>query len=51
MSIEKQINILLGDKIKMMELEDRQPAQGISRGDRGACSVKPVVEDEVKKSS
>jgi hypothetical protein len=48
MSIEKQINILLGDKIKMMELKIDNPPKEFLEGVEEPA-VKPAVEDEVKK--
>ena len=49
MSIEKQINILLGDKIKMMELKIDNPPKEFLEGIEEPAAVKPVVEDDVKK--
>jgi hypothetical protein len=48
MSIEKQINILLGDKIKMMELKIDNPPREFLEGIEEP-PAKPAVEEEVKK--
>lgn len=48
MSIEKQINILLGDKIKMMELKIDNPPKEFLEGIEEPAA-KPAVEDDVKK--